>query len=609
MTLCDLDANNQPALLVGSDDFEIRIFRNEDLVGEVTEADRVTFLHSLRAGPKFAYGLANGTVGVYSGAKTRLWRVKTKNKPTALYSYDLDSDGVPEVFSGWSTGQFTVRREENGEVLFKEAMDAPVAGIVSADYRMDGKEEVMICSESGEVRAYLSTDVEFGAMLDSGVGKDNAADQKALGELQSQKLELIAELKLLEKTLRSSSSSSKGDPSGQQVGTLPNNTTLTYTLEADSDLKAVVLRVEVNTDVQIVNLIAVDLEGIVLVDREVVAISPKAQSKLAVLPLKPAKHCPCTLRIQTHVATRSLGAQLHVFESDVVVPRFSVFKQLDKDALGGEYAAPSGKVIFSVRESIDRLVTWMETAFLIKTPIKAATAEKLQVYFTAVCRIEDQQGAKASGRPQIREQTERTVAEASLSISVAKVTEAGQTHCKVRIQCDSMELASDLVQDIARHFAIAELDSEAEFPAEFAQFEEVLKVVADCNDARIRLAADMADDSQRVKSLVIRAEDSRLMSDMDGTRRSYTELNALNQQLVAGYGVRAANHESRLAALKEVNQMIQRAANLRMGKSKSRVVTDCRAAVKLNNMNSLFRIIRQGFDSTGSGATAAQAKK
>ncbi len=106
-----------------------------------------------------------------------------------------------------------------------------------------------------------------------------------------------------------------------------------------------------------------------LVDREVVAISPKAQSKIAVLPLKPAKHCPCTLRIQTHVATRSLGAQLHVFESDVVLPRFSVFKQLGPDSMD-QYAAPSGKVIFSVHESIDRLVTWIQGAFLIKTPVK-----------------------------------------------------------------------------------------------------------------------------------------------------------------------------------------------------------------------------------------------
>ncbi len=176
------------------------------------------------------------------------------------------------------------------------------------------------------------------------------------------------------------------------------------------------------------------------------------------------------------------------------------------------------------------------------------------------------------------------------------MSEAGQSCCKVRLQCDSMELASELTQDLLKFLGVAELESEADFPSELQQFEEVLRVVADCNDARIRLAADMADDSQRIKSLVIRAEDCRLMADMGGMRRSYTELNALNQQLVGGYNVRASNHDTLLAALKEVNQMIQKAANLRAGRAKSRVVTDCRAAVKQNNMQSLFRIIRQGYE-------------
>ncbi len=98
------------------------------------------------------------------------------------------------------------------------------------------------------------------------------------------------------------------------------------------------------------------------------------------------------------------------------------------------------------------------------------------------------------------------------------------------------------------------------------------------------------------QSLVIRAEDSRLMTDMGEMRRSYTELNALNQQLVGGYNVRAANHDTLLSALKEVNQMIQKAASLRVGRAKTRVIADCRAAVKQNNMKSLFRIIRQGYE-------------
>ncbi len=123
---------------------------------------------------------------------------------------------------------------------------------------------------------------------------------------------------------------------------------------------------------------------------------------------------------------------------------------------------------------------------------------------------------------------------------------------------------------------------------------QVVTQIEEMNTARVRLAADMADDSQRVKALIVRAEDCRLMHDMEAMRRAYTELQALNSQLVVGYNVRAGNHSALLAALKEVNQMIQRAANLRMGKAKTTIIADCRAAVKSNNFPTLSKIIRYG---------------
>jgi Bardet-Biedl syndrome 2 protein len=121
-----------------------------------------------------------------------------------------------------------------------------------------------------------------------------------------------------------------------------------------------------------------------------------------------------------------------------------------------------------------------------------------------------------------------------------------------------------------------------------------LKSVADLNAARNRLSADMADDLQRVKALVVRAEDSRLLNDMVVMRRAYTDLHALNNQLVGGYNIRAANHEGLLAALKEVNQTIQRAANLRVGRAKTSVISECRAAVKANNLSLLFSLVKSG---------------
>lgn len=39
----------------------------------------------------------------------------------------------------------------------------------------------------------------------------------------------------------------------------------------------------------------------------------------------------------------------------------------------------------------------------------------------------------------------------------------------------------------------------------------------------------------------------------------------------------------------QVNQMIQRAAKLRVGQAKTRVVNSCRAAIKANNLQALFK--------------------
>ena len=108
------------------------------------------------------------------------------------------------------------------------------------------------------------------------------------------------------------------------------------------------------------------------------------------------------------------------------------------------------------------------------------------------------------------------------------------------------------------------------------------------------LTADMADESQRIKALIVRAEDSRLMSDMPLMRRAYTELFTTNKQLLGGYGIRRKTHEDLVLSLKEVNNMIQKAANLRVGKLKTTIVSECRANVKSNNLVALLKIIKNG---------------
>lgn len=59
-----------------------------------------------------------------------------------------------------------------------------------------------------------------------------------------------------------------------------------------------------------------------------------------------------------------------------------------------------------------------------------------------------------------------------------------------------------------------ELESTANFPQEMDRFKEATIKVDDFSSARVKLNAEMADNSNHVKNLIIRAEDSRLQYDM-----------------------------------------------------------------------------------------------
>lgn len=92
-------------------------------------------------------------------------------------------------------------------------------------------------------------------------------------------------------------------------------------------------------------------------------------------------------------------------------------------------------------------------------------------------------------------------------------------------------------------------------------------------------------------------------------KQHYRNLYALNCDLLNEYKKRENNHRELVARLKEVNQVIQKAAKLRgtsfgpvlslcdrcaVGSASSRVVTECRKALKEDNCNALLKVIAVG---------------
>ncbi len=660
LALCDLTGDGKSFLIAGSEDFELRVFRKETIIKEITEADKVTFLLPLTKHEKrFAYGLANGTVGVYEGKK-RLWRVKSKHQVTALHAFDIDSDGSLEIITGWSNGTFTIRREGTGQLLFRSIIAGghPIAAILSGNYRMSGNDTLMVCSESGEVRGYLpfeTGEVGFGNNTSNSLSlssfdtknkairndkNDNnnnnnnssgvvgtassytslsndavvmqggiplSMDEKLLAALQSQKLELMQELTRLEQVIaadketgiNSSTSTNNNNNKGHQDSNrLPEGTTLKVRIDADVNSRCVLVEAFVSTDVNIVGMTVVDPDGAILGSgKEVLTITPPSPSSMIVVPLHPLQNQKCKLRGQVYIAPRINSEILHVEEMDIILPRFSIFHHL-KDSSAMPRLDSTG-VAFKLNESAKRFEEWLDESFFVKESVRRK--DKLKAAFIGVCKNNIKSSDTVKNNSNSNLNLEDALIDTSevgepLLILAKEDMEGSNTVLHITIRCYSMQLAGEIIQDIGHFFDVQELESLATFPSEMSDFDSLVDRIETCMASRTRLTADLAEESQKLKGLVVRAEDSRIMSDIQTMRRAYTDLFTMNSQMTAQYNNRASNHSILMKSLREVNMIIQRAANLRIGSKRTRTINDCRTAVKSNNFKAFHRIVEQGHD-------------
>ena len=568
-------------VIVGSEDFEIRIFASEEVAFEATENDIITGLTPV-VGTCYGYSLANGTVGVYNNA-TRVWHAKSKHTPISLQRFDLNGDGVPELIAGWSSGRLEVRLDTTGFLVYKDKFASSIAKLLVTDYRMDGKQQIVAVGTDGEVRGYSPPEAE---QLDMAL--DHSVQEAQLQALYDRKNELLTELRGLEKNSglpngspRSGAKAAPGaaapasssSSSAATVGMIPTNTKLSVGIKANRSTSSLSLQLSTNNDT-LVKMALVFNDTLFAAGQESLCVHPKNPGTTLSIPLRPQKNQAAEMLIKAVVGHRS-STQDHVFEVAHTLPRFSSFVCVRPKDL-----APKSSVTFHTSERVNRVVLWIQQAFALDDSTAApskppnmggvslsVTSDSLHAGFVSVLTCEP--------------------------LIIRMGPEHGGT---VTIRTDHMELAGDVVQDLCKYLKINDLDCIAEFPEETAAFAAVLTKVEEFNAARLKMSADIADQSALVKTLVIKAEDSRMLNEMAQMSSYYSQLFDLNRELIGEYTKRATNHAELLAALKDVNHMIQKAARLRMGEPKAKVVAACRVAIKANNTKSLLQIIKVGAD-------------
>jgi len=140
---------------------------------------------------------------------------------------------------------------------------------------------------------------------------------------------------------------------------------------------------------------------------------------------------------------------------------------------------------------------------------------------------------------------------------------------------------------------ITELETEASFPQEMKHLSEHLEKVIQFNQARSNISINMAESVSMVKQLLISAEDLTNNNNFDDLKDIYNNLWNVNGELITEFNKRTSNHIELVKNLKNINQMIQKAANLRVGSARQRVITLCRQAIKNNNIHALINIIQR----------------
>ncbi|XP_069496392.1 BBSome complex member BBS2 [Ambystoma mexicanum] len=553
LALCDFDGDGKKELLVGSEDFDIRVFKEDEIVAEMTETETITSLCSMY-GSRFGYALSNGTVGVYDRT-TRYWRIKSKNHAMSIHAFDLNSDGVCELITGWSNGKIDARSDRTGEVIFKDNFNSSVAGVVEGDYRMDGHTQLICCSVDGEVRGYLPSSYEMKGNL-----MDTSVEQELVRELSQKKQNLLLELRNYEENSKQAETSGQISEGDGQMGIIPANTQLQTALSVNmgSEMQSPHVELSISTSNDtIIRAVLIFAEGIFEGESHVVHPSVQNLSGHIRVPITPPKDVPVDLHIKAFVGYRN-STQFHVFELTRQLPRFSMYAL----AILGSDPEPLSFVHFTTNERVQRVIMWLNQNFLLPEDTEIQSVP-FQISFTSL---------RGAG---------------PLCIKM-------KTSGEISVNTDDIDLAGDLIQSLSSFLAIEELQVEADFPKYFEELRKVLLQVDEYHSVHQKLTADMADHSNLIRSMLVQAEDARLMGDMKTMKKRYVELYDYNKDLINGYKIRNSNHSELLNSLKVVNQAIQRAGRLRVGKPKAQVISACRDAIRGNNLNVLFRIMRVG---------------
>ena len=171
--------DNIDVLFVWTDDFTIRVYKDEEPILEINENTNIVIIVPLQD-YYFCYGLETGIVGLYKG-KEKKWFQKEKGYCITMELRDFRGEDTVEILIGMSTGKIILFDSNTGREYFNFYVDHPISKFFYGDFILsqreldeiqlanlaqneedEDKDDQIICfTENGDVYGYIYGEKNF----------------------------------------------------------------------------------------------------------------------------------------------------------------------------------------------------------------------------------------------------------------------------------------------------------------------------------------------------------------------------------------------------------------------------------------------------------------
>ncbi|CAB3410101.1 unnamed protein product [Caenorhabditis bovis] len=542
MCICDYDNDGENELIIGSPDYEIRVFKNDLMRWEMMETDAVLSLVTV-SNNAFGYALANGTVGVYRNQE-RTWRIKSKNNISAMFRFPDDN----LMTCVWKHGKIDMRFVSNGDISSK---DQSLSGAVSAA-TISRKER---CEDS-EITIILADGKVHGYKLQQ---RKEPVDsmQELIREFGQKKHNLMMELSNYE------AEEQLTDADKERDQRIPIDTTVNCLYVVNYDELTLNLVIEASHKI-FVRAVIIFAEGLFEGESYIWIPTADKQGDRVVIPLVPEKDQPNDMHIKSFLGHVD-AYKLHVFEMARLIPRFARFTLTSNPPFWNE---PTCFVEFEFKAKPGKFFDWVHECFVVdeKTEAFDPDLKKAELKFIGLA---PKKGICLCFRYDVQEN-------------------------KMVIYHDCIETTGNIIQHLAAYFQISNVESHAQFANEFKEADEILSEIDSMTELRDRLTAELQERQSTVKETLIRAEDSITIDNIPEARKFYLRLKQMESAARQAALLRWNNNERCVKSLRRLHKIIENAAKLRVGEPNRRIVSACRSAIADDNKQVVVKILEFG---------------